>query len=376
MGRSKKIGPGRAAVTAALFVAFLAATGGAYADDLTPRVDEASPTAIVAVTPEVMPSPTITVAPPTATVAIATISVPTALPPPTIAEEEGTPLPTVSVALPTATIPSPRTESTDVLPTTLPHATAVPLPAPTIVSTLPSTSTAPPVAPLPSAAQLRASARLQFGHGVPRSVRQWAFIIVPVARKYGLDPMLVAAVITMESDGDPLAWNSGSDARGLMQVLHGPWDPRANIVTGIKMLAAFHTEFSDWNLTLAAYNAGPNSVLTYNGIPPYRETRDYVIVVSYLWDLYGNHPLGTHRTVQYQSTLKDLSHFKDQRKKVKELATAGGVRIDFSLSCAISTCGVQDAGAGLALPSLDPFWPINSAPDPLQQVNPLEKTGS
>jgi hypothetical protein len=351
-------------------VASLFCAGTVRADDLTPQVD-VSPTAQVATTPEVVPTDTpLPTLPP-----IPTLPPPSATPLPTVAEESGTPLATVRVPVPVATEPPPTAAATDVMPTRVAHVGATPTVLPGTAATVVATSPAPIEAPLPSPAQLEASARLQFGHGVPHAVRQWAFIIVPTAKKYGLDPMLVAAVITMESGGDPLAWNSGSDARGLMQVLHGPWDPRQNIETGVKMLAAFHDEFPDWNLTLAAYNAGPNAVLTYGGVPPYRETRDYVIVVSYLWDLYGNHRLTVHRKVQYRSTLKDLTHFKDQRKKVKELATAGGVRSDFSLSCAGSACASPGSGAAIGLPSLDPFWPIASAPDPLQQVDPLSHDG-
>src|SRR5205085_12059626 len=132
------------------------------------------------------------------------------------------------------------------------------------------------------------NALLRWGDRIPASVRRWAYIVVPTARRYHLDPNLIAAVMTMESDGDPLAWNSTSDARGLMQVLHGPWDPRANILEGTKMLAGFYEQFHDPILALAAYNAGPNAVLSYGGVPPYRETRDYVVVVSYLYDLYSN----------------------------------------------------------------------------------------
>jgi hypothetical protein len=373
MHRPRRPGAGRAVIAATLIATFLVAAGGVHADDLTPQVSDVSPTTVVAVTPELPPTATATVAAlPTATAPVVADT-----PLPTIEEEEGTPLPTVKVEIPTPTARAEPSVATDVLPTVLarPSATAIATAALTStgVSTGSVTSPVPQVAPLPSPAQLRASARLQFGHGVPHAVRQWAFIIVPVAKRYGLDPMLVAAVITMESDGDPLAWNSGSDARGLMQVLHGPWDPRANIVEGVRMLSSFHAEFPSWNLTLAAYNAGPNAVLSYGGIPPYRETHDYVIVVSYLWDLYANHTLGLHRKAQYRTTLKDLAHFKNERKKVKALATAGGVPIDFALTCAGNVCGAQDRGAGVALPSLDPFWPIASAPDPLQQVNPLGK---
>src|ERR1700737_945154 len=65
-----------------------------------------------------------------------------------------------------------------------------------------------------------------------------------------------------------LAWNSRSDARGLIQVLHGPWDPKENIEIGCTMLAGLLAQFHDLTLALAAYNAGPNAVLSYGGGPP------------------------------------------------------------------------------------------------------------
>jgi hypothetical protein len=214
---------------------------------------------------------------------------------------------------------------------------------------------------------------LRWGKRVPAAVRQWAFLIVPAARKYGLKPNLIAAVMTMESAGDPLAWNSGSDARGLMQVLHGPWHPRANIFTGARMLREFYDEFGDWTLTLAAYNAGPNAVLSFGGVPPYRETRDYVIVVSYLWDLYSHHHISLNRKAEFRSTLSDLRHFANERRKLKTLAKAAQVSGDFSFSCVGSAC--DPIGQVLPAAPLDPFWPAASAPDPLEQVTPPGSTG-
>jgi hypothetical protein len=342
---------------ALLVVALLVASAGAGTNGA--RADDATPTAGITGTPAPQPeTPTIIVELPTA--------VPTS-PPPAVSQEGGTPIATVYVPPPVATEPAPAPRSSDVLPTQLPRPTATPSPVVIITSPAPVA----PEAPLPSPAQLQASARLRFGHGIPSDVRQWAFLIVPAARKYHLNPMLIAAVMTMESGGDPLAL-SGADARGLMQVLHGPWDPKQNIDTGASMLSEFYREFGSWSLALAAYNAGPNAVLTFHGIPPYRETRDYVIVVSYLWDLYTNHRLGIHRKTQYRKTLTDLVHFKDQRKKVKALARVGQVKADPSFSCTGRGCDISTSAAQSAVtPSLDPFWPVGTTPDPLQQVDPL-----
>jgi hypothetical protein len=195
---------------------------------------------------------------------------------------------------------------------------------------------------------------------------------VPAAREYGLDPNLLAAVMTMESNGDPLAW-SGADARGLMQILHGPWDPRTNVFRGAQMLAGFYAQFHSWDLALAAYNAGPGAVIEYGGIPPYRETRDYVIIVSYLFDLFSHRRLTEHRKAVYRATLADLQHFADQSKKVKKLAQVAHVQVPapsvrsvcirFGESCS------QDVSQNI-FQNPDPFWPLADVPDPLIQVNP------
>jgi hypothetical protein len=209
---------------------------------------------------------------------------------------------------------------------------------------------------------------------VPAAVRRWAFLIVPAARKYHLSPNLLAAIMTMESGGDPLAWNASSDARGLMQVLHGPWDPRVNIFLGARMLAHFYAEFQDWRLALAAYDAGPNAVLEAGGVPDFRETHDYVIIVTYLWDLYSHHRLTSSRKALYRATLQDLARFADQRRKVARLARLAHVKTVSTLpgaaACAHTMVGCTPAEGADLFQSMDPFWPVPNGPDPLQRVGP------
>jgi hypothetical protein len=108
-------------------------------------------------------------------------------------------------------------------------------------------------------------------------------IIVSMARAHGVDPMLVRAVIEVESNYRPRA-RSHKGAMGLMQLMpatarqydvKNPYDPRANIAAGVMHLK---TLIDRWGveLALAAYNAGEGAVKKFNGIPPYRETRNYV----------------------------------------------------------------------------------------------------
>jgi soluble lytic murein transglycosylase-like protein len=109
--------------------------------------------------------------------------------------------------------------------------------------------------------------------------------ITPAASKYGVAPELVAAVIWAESSGDPKAV-SHRGARGLMQLMpktakelgilriEDPWE---NVLGGTRYLKQMlDAHEGDVSLALAAYNAGPEAVRRYNGIPPYRETREYV----------------------------------------------------------------------------------------------------
>ena len=104
------------------------------------------------------------------------------------------------------------------------------------------------------------------------------------AREFGVEAALVEAVIAAESDFDPHAVSS-KGAQGLMQLMPGTarelgvpdvWDPDANIRGGTSYLASLVDQFGDLPRALAAYNAGPAAVERYGGIPPYRETREYV----------------------------------------------------------------------------------------------------
>ena len=161
----------------------------------------------------------------------------------------------------------------------------------------------------PSAADRAANRRLNWGAHVPHLLRRWAYLIVPTASANGVDPYLVAGVMEIESSGDPLAWNLDSDAHGLMQVLHAPFEPATNIRLGVSMLASLQRQFGSRDLALAAYNAGPGNVRYYGGIPPFTETRDYVILVGYYRDLYAGARITPARTAGFKATWADLKAY-------------------------------------------------------------------
>lgn len=117
------------------------------------------------------------------------------------------------------------------------------------------------------------------------------------ARRHGVEPALVKAVIQVESNFDPDAV-SRAGASGLMQLMPGTaamyslglgqlFHPRQNIEAGVRHLAYLKTLFpNSTDLVLAAYNAGENNVMKYNGIPPFPETVDYVQKVKYSHNIF------------------------------------------------------------------------------------------
>lgn len=109
-------------------------------------------------------------------------------------------------------------------------------------------------------------------------------MIAAAARKYNIDPRLAAAVAQTESGGNQEAV-SPAGAIGVMQLMPetaaglgvNPYDKQQNIEGGVKYLRQMMDTFGgDVQKAVAAYNAGPQAVRDYNGIPPYRETQNYV----------------------------------------------------------------------------------------------------
>jgi soluble lytic murein transglycosylase-like protein len=110
-------------------------------------------------------------------------------------------------------------------------------------------------------------------------------MIDEVATRYGIDVKLAQAVVKVESNYQPHAV-SAKGAQGLMQLMpsvaqqyavNDPFDPAENLDAGLRHLRGLLDRFkNDVGTALAAYNAGLFAVAKYGGIPPYRETQDYV----------------------------------------------------------------------------------------------------
>ena len=114
-------------------------------------------------------------------------------------------------------------------------------------------------------------------------------LIRAAAEKHGVEAQLIASVIAVESNFNPRAV-SRKQAQGLMQLMPetaarfavtNVFDPAQNIEAGTRYLKELLERYGqDLRLALAAYNAGPERVEQYQGVPPYRETRSYVRKVT------------------------------------------------------------------------------------------------
>lgn len=108
------------------------------------------------------------------------------------------------------------------------------------------------------------------------------------SKEFGVPLPLIMAVIEQESRFNPRA-RSPKGAMGLMQLMPAtaremgvadPYHPAQNVTGGVAYLAKLYERFDRrWDLALAAFNAGPQRVLDHGGIPPYRETQNYVASV-------------------------------------------------------------------------------------------------
>jgi hypothetical protein len=163
--------------------------------------------------------------------------------------------------------------------------------------------------PLPAPADAHASFSVTFGSAKPESAKSWSakfgsakFVPAPglnqvvdsASAAYHLDPDLVNSVIHAESGFNSHAV-SPKGARGLMQLMPGTanqlgvndaFDPQANVTGGSRYLRELLERYNfDLVKALAAYNAGPQRVEQYRGVPPFRETRAYVARIVHEYNL-------------------------------------------------------------------------------------------
>jgi soluble lytic murein transglycosylase-like protein len=122
---------------------------------------------------------------------------------------------------------------------------------------------------------------------IPRYAGAYKGTYLPVAkamaRKHGIPENLFLRLVQQESGWKPAA-RSHKGAIGLAQLMPGtartlgvnPNDPKQNLEGGARYLKQMYNKFGSWRLALAAYNAGPGAVEKYNGIPPFKETKNYV----------------------------------------------------------------------------------------------------
>ena len=121
--------------------------------------------------------------------------------------------------------------------------------------------------------------------------RAYDRLIREASEAHGVDAALIRAVMRTESSFDPFVV-SPAGAQGLMQLMPtlaeemgvtNAFDPRQNIMGGAKYLRQLlDATGGNVPLALASYNAGPGTVARYKGIPPFKETRDYVKKITAL----------------------------------------------------------------------------------------------
>jgi hypothetical protein len=131
----------------------------------------------------------------------------------------------------------------------------------------------------------------------PERFSRYDLYIRQAAALYQIPEELIRAVIMVESGFDPAAV-SPMNAQGLMQLIPATaermmvtdvFDPRQNVFGGTRYLRVLANLFNgDLELTIAGYNAGEGAVMRHGGIPPYEETRDYVVKVLGYYRLYRN----------------------------------------------------------------------------------------
>jgi len=115
-------------------------------------------------------------------------------------------------------------------------------------------------------------------------IKKYDSIIKQASERFGVKPSLIKAVINAESGFDQNA-TSDKGAQGLMQLMpktandmevEDPYEPEENIFGGVRYLSDLLGRYNSINLALATYNAGPENVDAYNGVPPFPETEIFI----------------------------------------------------------------------------------------------------
>lgn len=115
---------------------------------------------------------------------------------------------------------------------------------------------------------------------------EWLAVAQEMARRHSIPTDLFLRLIQQESGWNPTA-KSHAGAFGLAQLMPDtaralgvdPNDPHQNLEGGARYLRKMYDRFGNWRFALAAYNAGPEAVAKYDGIPPYKETTNYVKII-------------------------------------------------------------------------------------------------
>lgn len=125
-----------------------------------------------------------------------------------------------------------------------------------------------------------------------KQVEEITLSILGYSEMYGIDPRLVIALIIAESNFNINA-TSPKGAMGLGQLMPGTarglgvsnaYDPQQNIAGCVKLMSGHLSKYGQLSLALSAYNAGPGAVKKYGGVPPYRETQNYVAKVTAIYN--------------------------------------------------------------------------------------------
>lgn len=161
-------------------------------------------------------------------------------------------------------------------------------------------------------------------------------LALDAANRYGIPPDLAMRLLGAESNFNPTAV-SPKGAYGLGQLMPGtaaelgvdPTDPVQNLDGSMRYLRQQYDEFGSWPLATAAYNAGPGAVRKYNGIPPYRETQNYVAKIFGGSDVGGNNASsgngGGTMEGQDQQAGGVMSFLTDPEKRARLSLALGGL---------------------------------------------------